>query len=159
MPIHSAYPESVDSPTTTASIPETGWLIDGRNHDSGTRCCSFSRLRRRAVGVRPVNQPPSFDNVLSLRYLQMTTLGQGTPHPSFYSIVYQNNLGRCSTLPKNLSSDCRPPPVADETTGGSGDVREGNPQSPLASRTGMRHRDRRYGTSWAGAYSPSGRST
>ena len=37
----------------------TGWLIDGRNHDSGTRCCSFSRLRRRAVGVRPVNQPPS----------------------------------------------------------------------------------------------------
>ena len=40
-------------------IKKTGWLIDGRNHDSGTRCCSFSRLRRRAVGVRPVNQPPS----------------------------------------------------------------------------------------------------
>ena len=41
----------------------TGWLIDGRNHDSGTRCCSFSRLRRRAVGVRPVNQPPSLSYV------------------------------------------------------------------------------------------------
>ena len=49
-------------------IVETGWLIDGRNHDSGTRCCSFSRLRRRAVGVRPVNQPPSLLNVKPCRF-------------------------------------------------------------------------------------------
>ena len=52
---------------------KTGWLIDGRNHDSGTRCCSFSRLRRRAVGVRPVNQPPSFQNIV-LKPSQIATM-------------------------------------------------------------------------------------
>ena len=56
----SASPrEKIPDDEKPFDIPETGWLIDGRNHDSGTRCCSFSRLRRRAVGVRPVNQPPS----------------------------------------------------------------------------------------------------
>ena len=26
-------------------IQITGWLIDGHNHDSGTRCCGFSGFR------------------------------------------------------------------------------------------------------------------
>ena len=28
-----------------AYIMETGWLIDGHNHDSGTRCCGLSGFR------------------------------------------------------------------------------------------------------------------